>query len=65
MATKKTTKKVSTTKKVVNSVKKVLSQPATVWNGPDLIRTYTKEVHGDDYQALAQQIADKKGWEVK
>lgn len=35
-----------------------------VWRG-NRTRTYTKELHGENFAALAKEFAEKKGGEVK
>jgi|14BtaG_2_1085337.scaffolds.fasta_scaffold65491_2 hypothetical protein len=56
-------------KKVTKSVRKPRSAPkkvsVSVFDGGNLVREYSKEVHGKDFAKLAESLAAKKGFTVK
>lgn len=45
--------------------KKEVKKEVAVVNGNKVIRVYTAKDHGRSYKKLAQQFADKKGYQVK
>jgi hypothetical protein len=55
----KNTKKVEVTEVVEKTAKAVKSEVTVVYRGGT--RTYSKEVHGENFAELAQEFAEKKG----
>ena len=46
----------------VKTPKAVKTEVTVVWRNGS--RVYSKAVHGDDFEALAQEFADKKGGKI-
>lgn len=58
-----------TTKKAAKKAAKKVSEPkitsVKVFNGPDFIRSYDLDVHGDMFMELAEAFAAKKGFSLE
>lgn len=54
-----------TTVDVTEKIQNEISSVSVITKDKQVLRTYTKEIHGKDFIKLAKEFADKKGLSLK